>query len=250
MKLVALLSWYNESPHWLSTCVASLSKIGVDHVVALDGAYALFPNGRARSDLAEVEAIHMAADAISIGCTIEQPRTVWYGNEQEKRTRLFELGASLCTPGEDWFFVLDADEVVNTGSERVRDQLEATTAHAAQANLEQWWGDVQADSKKAEIARMFEHPSIFGHLQTRFFRVLHNMRCDTTHYTYVGEWEGVEYALRSDKAGERLGYTKPETISVSDRVSVLHRDPMRDASRKKLKHEYYERRDAAGIERV
>lgn len=249
MKLVGVLCWYNESPSWLAACVASLGKIGVDHVVALDGAYALFPEGRAKSNLLEVEAIYMGADAAGIGVTVEQPATVWYGNEPEKRSRLFQLATSMCTT-DDWLVAIDADEIITHGTPRIKDELEASSALAVNGWIEQWWDDVQGEAKRAEVARMFPHPAIFGHLQTRFFRALPSLRCDTTHFTYVAEHEGVSYSLRLDKAGRDMGYKDAPVLTPDSRVVFEHRDPLRDAARKLAKSEYYAKRNELGVERV
>lgn len=250
MKLIGLLCWYNESPTWLAATVSSLSKIGVDHLIAVDGAYALFPNRRPRSPITEVEAIVTAADAIGIGLTLDRPKDVWVNGESDKRSYLFSLAETIGTPGEDWTFVIDADEVVSEGTPRVKEELEATDCHSAYGRLEQWWPDVMEETKKAEIARMFPHPTIIGENQTRYFRILKHMRVDTTHFTYVGDWNGVSYSLRGDKSGERLGYTSCKILDPMRVTRIEHRDPMRDATRKLDKKAYYEDRDRTGIERI
>lgn len=248
MKLIACLCWYNESPSWLSACVASLARIGVDHVVAVDGAYSTFPDGRPRSNFAEAQAILMAADAVGIGCTLVQPQTLWYGGEPEKRTAMFRAASSLGTIGEDWLFCIDADEAITKGTERVKEQLAGTDAIVAYGIIEQWWDDVQVDETRAEIARHFPHPTVFGEKQTRFFRIIENLRCDTTHYTYVGEWDGESYTLRGDSAGKELGYKQAEIFTPDTRVVLEHRDPLRDKTRKLDKAAYYEKRDRMGLE--
>jgi len=245
-----MLCWYNEPPSWLAATVSSLARIGVDHVVAMDGAYLLFPDGRPRSNLAEAQAILMAADAVGIGATVYQPETLWYGGEPEKRTELFKIASAHGTPGEDWLFVIDADEVITKDCPTIKDELAGTDALVAHGRIEQWWDDHQANPDTARIARMMPHPTVFGHLQSRFFRIIENMRCDTTHFTYVGEWEGVSWTLRGDKAGRVLGYTQADAFTPDRLVNIEHRDPLRDLTRATLKKDYYEKRDEMGIERV
>jgi hypothetical protein len=46
MSVVGLISWWDESPTWLAASITSLGRF-CDHVVALDGRYALYPD-RAR----------------------------------------------------------------------------------------------------------------------------------------------------------------------------------------------------------
>jgi hypothetical protein len=43
MRLIAILIWYDEPNAVLGQCIAGLQYAGVDHVVALDGKYELFP---------------------------------------------------------------------------------------------------------------------------------------------------------------------------------------------------------------
>ena len=51
MKLVAVLIWYDEDPQLLYETVTRLGRIPVDALVALDGAYDLYPGGQARRRL-------------------------------------------------------------------------------------------------------------------------------------------------------------------------------------------------------
>ena len=45
-RVIALLSWFDEPPVSLVTCLQALAEAGTDHVVALDGRYALYPADR------------------------------------------------------------------------------------------------------------------------------------------------------------------------------------------------------------
>lgn len=111
MQLIALLAWYDEEPKHLATCVASLAKAGVGHLVAVDGAYALYPDGEPLSDGRQQLAIQYMCAEIGIGLTLHTPRAVWEGNEVEKRQCLFDLALTVADEG-DWFLVIDADEVI------------------------------------------------------------------------------------------------------------------------------------------
>ena len=85
MRLVAILNFYEESSQWLAALVASLQKANVDHIVAVDGAYALFPDAmtRPRSGPEQPQAIIECAHTLGIGCTIHRTRSAWGGNEVE-----------------------------------------------------------------------------------------------------------------------------------------------------------------------
>jgi hypothetical protein len=134
VKLVALLAWYDERPDMLRDMVKSLTVLGVDHLVAVDGAYAIFPKAKPSSARSQRNAIMAAASDAGIGCTIHIPTTVWEGNETAKRRFLFQLGETVTTE-DDWYFVVDADEVVLRAPEDLKDTLANTPLDVAQAVL-------------------------------------------------------------------------------------------------------------------
>ena len=83
-RIIGLVSWWDESPTWLAATVASMSRF-CDHIVALDGRYALYPDQRLQSGTAELYAIIETARAAGVGITLHTaPRT--YADEMEKRT--------------------------------------------------------------------------------------------------------------------------------------------------------------------
>jgi hypothetical protein len=125
MRIVALLAWYREDPGWLRDTIQALAHVPADHLIAIDGAYDLYPGGEPRSTLPEYEAIITACEGLGIGLTLHTPQATWAGNECEKRSKLFELGDQEATP-EDWFLVIDADEIITTAPADLRDQLAAT----------------------------------------------------------------------------------------------------------------------------
>jgi hypothetical protein len=109
------LSFFDERPSLLAECVASLGRAGVDHVVAADGAYALFPGAKAWSQVDQHEAIVGVCRGIGLGLTLHVPSEPWFGNETEKRTALFALG-ELVAGDDGWLWVIDADETVTSGN--------------------------------------------------------------------------------------------------------------------------------------
>ena len=72
MKVVALISWWEESPAWLAATVSSAAKL-CDHVVAVDGAYALMPAGTARSEPTQAEVVLRTCDALSLFFCLNEP---------------------------------------------------------------------------------------------------------------------------------------------------------------------------------
>jgi hypothetical protein len=131
MRIVALLSWYHEPASFLKRCIHSLNGVA-DHLVAVDGAYQLFPNGKARSPEQNYRAIRKAAMSTGIGLTIHTPDRPWQGNEIEKRDRMFRLAEH---HDPDWYLVIDADEELVQPPADLRDQLATTTRDVASVRL-------------------------------------------------------------------------------------------------------------------
>lgn len=114
-KIIAGLIWWNEPPEWLAACVASLASF-CDHIVALDGAYSLHPNGTPQSPQEQVEAIKSKALECRIEATVVQRSEMWEGQEQQKRSALFQIMEPLARPFVDWYLTIDADELASTPS--------------------------------------------------------------------------------------------------------------------------------------
>ena len=176
MRVVGLLAWYDESAIWLSEAVWSAAEL-CDHVLAVDGAYALYPDGRAQSAPEQAEAILRSAYRRGIGCTIHRPGDLWLGNQIEKRTVMFRLGAEL---GADWFFVFDADDLVT---------------------------DVPADAR-LRLEQAEEDVAVYTLGGERYhrglFRALPNLRVEDAHYHYLAERDGETVHLRGNEDVHQL----------------------------------------------
>jgi len=138
MKIVGLLCWYEESPSWLVECVASAARL-CDHLIAVDGAYATFPGALKKpySDSAQADAIMRTAAGFGMGCTLHVQREPWWGQwggEVEKRDFMFRLGEQFTTP-EDWYFRIDADEVLTYVPDDTRQKLADTQHDAAEVMM-------------------------------------------------------------------------------------------------------------------
>jgi len=125
MRLIAILTWYDEPAWCLTELVASLALADVDHLVAVDGAYMLYPEGRAQSPGEQAQAILAGAQGSGMGVSLYAPQDVWFGNEIEKRSFTFAAGHLIADPGIDWLWVVDADERIQE-TVGLRDALEAT----------------------------------------------------------------------------------------------------------------------------
>lgn len=224
MRLLALLSWYDEHPAWLERAILALELAGVDHVVAVDGAYAAYPRARGRSGIAQHEAITRASYRIGAGVSIHVPGVPWQGGEIEKRSFLFGLADLLSAPG-DWHLVIDADEVMTGAPGDLKAQLEASVFDVADVTF----------SEPNHTGRRREYPIPI------LFRACLGLRCETNHYTYV------------DDRGRKLwGNATTDTLAprldLSGQVRLDHLTKFRHPDRKTDAVAYYENRDRLGLE--
>lgn len=232
MRIVALLSWYNERPDWLAAGVASLAPFA-DHIIAVDGAYFLYPDGKRNSPSGQAEAIRETARAVGLGCTLFEPQERWLGNEVEKRSLMFRLGETVATP-EDWYFVLDGDEVVSDIGCDVKAKCAETQHDCGEVAF---WR--HRDHYKPEqmpfVTSMVEEHNI-----RVMFRAIPGLRVEGNHYTYV------------TPDGRRL-WGNPadapvEPVEDFTDIRIQHRTKERDLWRADEARKYYARRDELNIE--
>lgn len=241
MRIHALLSFYDESPSFLAACVSSIAPL-VDHVIAVDGAYALFPNSLPRSDRLQIETIQSICDATGTACTIHQPADIWYGNEVEKRNQMFKIANAFAEPFTDWYWVIDADCVVTDTPSDLRHTLQHCDEWSVDVALwerRDYLGDVP------DAARAITLPTHSAYPLTCMFRVLKDMQVVGTHYVYGGfrpdsEWV---YAWAPH-------FMNPQPSMKIPDIRVEHRSIYRDKYRRELAQSYYKTRDTLGIEKV
>jgi hypothetical protein len=238
MQLIALLSWYDEKPAWLKAAVRSLAKLQVDHVVAVDGAYALLAAGRNRSASDQHLAIIDAAHERGMGVTVHGPRARWRGNEIEKRSFMFELAAQIAAPG-DWYVVFDADELVSDCDVDVKAALATTDRDVAHVLL---WEHERPSAVPAAQRRNSQRAARPRESLLRmFFRALPGLHVRDTHYTYVA---GDGRVLWGNPTHHELAQSLDMSI-----IRVEHRTWLRDPRRHEQQYGYYRRREEQGHER-
>lgn len=250
-KVIGLLSWFDESPTRLAATVASFARV-CEHVVALDGRYALYPDDRVRSGVAEYEAITDAAHAAGIGLTIQSATEPWM-DEMAKRTALFRLGSAIATRWEDWFLILDADEVLaETPS---KGWLEAQLEHAREegcdvATATLWEKADPAETPEREVmSNRFPIEHNYATPQCRFWRALEDLRVVGYHYNYLGTAEdGSTRELWGSDAHvrERAGWSD----TLRHHVTIENRNRMRPKVRDATRQRYYDRRTQTNAERL
>lgn len=222
-NIVALLSWYDERPADLRAMVASLPRAGVSTLVALDGAYALYPDGRAESPASNYETLERECRAHGIGLHIAAPDQPWQGNETQKRTALFRLGEQHTGP-RDWFLIMDGDE-------EILDAPAELATHLGQTPLDV--GEVTfLEPNTAQGPKHFPIPILF--------RAIRGIQVIGNHYTYRTP-AGVH--LWGNAAHRRLAARHPTG------VLVLHKTAQRKPSRKAAAKAYYTQRDELDAER-
>lgn len=212
MRVIGLMSWYEEPASWLAECVASASKL-CDHIIAVDGPYLHFPGGlrRPASGPEQADTIQRTAHALGMGCTIHVPHTAWLGGEVEKRDFMFKLGMTFAEP-DDWFFRVDADEMLSDVPYDTRDRLAQTEHNVAEVML--WerteWGDS-------------EHPL------RCMFRAIPGIRIEQAHFI-----------VTAPIGSGRQFLSGPKSLLAEPLwdVRLEHRTQMRSDERKRLKRQY------------
>jgi hypothetical protein len=245
-RVIGLVSWWDESPTWLGATIASMSRF-CDHVVALDGRYAMFPDQRMQSGAAEVQTIIETARAAGLGLTLHTaPRT--FQNEMDKRTHLFRLGQLEARTGKDWFYVLDGDEVTieSPPREQVLAFLDDTTADAVVATLFERT-DPHESEWRTDLGMKLQTEWRYESRSPRFWRVHDNMRVVGYHFNYVGE----------NAAGETVelwgmdgAVSRTEWASLCGRVIIENRNRLRGKQRDADRQSYYDARDQTGLETI
>lgn len=218
MKLIALLSWFDEQPAHLAELVASLHGVGVDHLVAVDGAYALYPQARGGSPSEQAAVIAATANALGVGVTLHVPTVPWAGNECEKRSVLFDLAHMVAVPGEDWLLVVDADEIVDTTGT---------------------FNDAFAEAEEDVVEVLLVQGDDVSPARRLFRAQEGGIRVQGTHSTYV------------DASG-RLLWAPVGELEPAGRwhdFRVRHRLRARTFTRASRQQQYYTLRDAVGAER-
>jgi hypothetical protein len=217
VRLIALLSWWNEPLKNLEDCITSCAEVGVTHLVALDGPYGAV--GDKPSSKGQAKHIRKVCERHGIECHVDQ---LIGATEPEKRTYLFALGYTFVTGTQDWFFVTDADTTLTNTTD-----------------LKAWLATITED---AATCLVYEHDPRFDERnQRRFIRSL--FRCnpglhvsERNHYTYLDGKGRVVWGLNED-------------VPAADCPVIMHNNSTsRTATRNKIRESYYMDRQALKLE--
>lgn len=223
-RILACLSFYDERPALLVECIKSLAATGVDHIIAVDGAYALFPDGTAASHPNQHAAITLACRQLGLGLTLHVPSVVWAGNEVEKRNALFTQAWAASNGPSDWFMVHDADMTVTRWPEDLKERLAATGHDAA---------EIEVLDVEAVRANQPDWPARFTFRQ--FYRA-QPITVGPRHSNYRGRDGAVLWNGTPTEADV-------PALDLTDVFEVEHRPGERDLTRQLGKMGYYAERD-------
>ena len=151
VRVCAAIAWHDETVEFLYRAVTSLEGL-VDEILAVDGAWKLFPNGAPASAPDQEEAIWAAARAIGIPVRVKVPDRVWE-SQVEKRAALMELAGE----HSEWILVLDADEyIASSDPDVVHAGLAASDLNVGivtHRNLHRGWTAGNPDPPRAGMNR-------------------------------------------------------------------------------------------------
>lgn len=257
MKTYALLSWYDEQPDHLRRCVRSLAGFA-DVLVSLDGSYATWPGGEARSDWTQGAAIINAAASAEVRLVYPMVERQW-ASEVEKRATMFELARQAGATPEDWFLIIDGDMELASYTPEARKLLAASTRDIAEVR----WHDVMVNGMPSSTLRF-----------RSLFRALPGLTVERTHYLYTvdcpkcgGRGTVVKNGPHDDEYDshfpcsdchetsrrflwhEPSGHPSDEpTLDLYGHVTLHHYNSGRGGERKRQALAYYAHRDANTLE--
>lgn len=228
MKVIGLLSWFNEDCDDLRRAIQSHANY-IDHLVAVDGRYARFGGGAPASSLTQMEAIIGACAGAQIGLTLWcEPQEPWPG-EVTKRRHMMRLGLAEATLGTDWLWVIDADNELASAPhpDRFRAELMATQRHVCAVTF-------------AEPGRLIDETR---RPMRQLFRALPGLTVYGRHWHYAAKVDGQwEYLWGPDERQVPMH-------EICD-VVVAHHSAERVAPRRQAALNYYRDRDADNPERT
>jgi hypothetical protein len=245
MKIVGILSWYDEVPHWLATAVTGFARV-CDQIVAVDGAYALLPGARPCSHPQQAEAVLMAAESAGVGCLVHRPNKLFFGNEVEKRNLTLKLAAPFLEEG-DWIIVFDADcHVFKVDPIRVRGRLEKTKALIASYTFLQV-EDMFSDPEMARIVRDDDYATESTSRTRDIYRWHPSLMYGPQHWILSREFP-TRPGIKERRWVRHSSDGVEEICDLNADLVVYHRSKDRAMVRRMSQDGYYKARTLHGVE--
>lgn len=227
-----MCSWYDEDPRHLRRMVRSL-RGAADVLVAVDGAYATFPD--AKSESPQVQRWALADAARTTVPEYHLTSGAVWKSEVDKRAFMFDLARKAGATPDDWFLIVDADMTVAQWSPEAREALEATGLDVAEVR----WRDAQIDGK------------LISDMTFRsLFRAIPGLTVERAHWLYIAP--GNEFDARPRFLWLTPdGHISPEpALDLTSHVTLHHHNADRSGDRKLRANAYYKDRDARQLESV
>lgn len=233
IRLVAMMSVYDEQPERIRQCVRDVHKLGVTHAILVDGAYALYPGGEPTSSPAMHKAFTDQARWEGIDAVVHAPNEVWAGNEVEKRQAMLTIAQEITNEG-DWLMPWDGDFHLHVQQD-VRGLLER--------DGDGWdFADIQ----------LTDSPYDDGWYWIRLFlRARRDLRFGANHYTYLfGERDQLRWRDGTERRSTVVGPRAEDLeYGLKTEAKIKHRPEDRAPGRRGKQVTYYMKRDYLGIER-
>lgn len=238
-RVHALLSWWDESPLWLTAAIVSAAPY-IDHVIACDGRYHLYPGDRTQSRVDQAQAIVETCQTLNLGLTLHRPQHAWADNECGKRNHMFRLAELEAQPNIDWLFVIDADIIVDRGITNLRQLLAHTDRDAAEITVLERGDPYRNPARLQHETTTPLNPDIEYPIRA-FFRAIPGLTCGPEHWHYKAPDGRQLWGHANDRSQPALGLQE---------FRIEHRTHHRPMQRHQDAQTYYRARDAAGVETV
>lgn len=232
MKIIAMLSFFDEDPSLLRECISRLAAIGVDQVVAIDGPYDLYPTEKIGSSFDTTKAIIDSCGGKGKPDLIMRNKSGWEGNEVEKRNFMLEVALEAAEEG-DWLLVVDSDHLWQESDSDLKTEL----------------ASCRDDVHFAEVAfaeSRLPSGSPFWYEATLLMRAIPGMKYVGAHWRVHLPGGITSSTLRAGDGG----CTAQSKLQLQDKFKVWHAVYDQPEDRRKRQATYYDGRDAGeGIER-
>jgi hypothetical protein len=247
-KVIGILCWYDESPAWLAATVASFAPL-FDHLVALDGAYILFPGAleQPASDVAQANTITEVCAAVNLPLTLYRPTEPFFGNEVEKRNKSLQLAATVRESEDDWYCVVDADLVAHYIAEDAKQILSESdhiVAEYGQLNVR----NVQDLVDEHGVAPNMTWEESKREAVRGMYRALDGLQYEQAHYVLTAPTSRGKIYLWGNR-NLHQPYVD-EALDLTTVVKANHRNSVRERIRAGKARDYYSRRDSQGVEKL
>lgn len=217
MRLIGLLSYFDESPELLSECISRLRSVGIDHLVACDGAYDFYPAADPTSSQECTKAILYSCAGIGL---TRLDKSGWSGNEVEKRNFMLEVALEVARDG-DWLLVSDSDHMWESKG-NFKDRLRTTESDVAEVWLADC--DLDCDAPNWYPARLL-------------YRAVPGMRYDSAHWRIRFPDGAVSTTLFAPQQRHTA-----KTLELGELLRVRHTVYHQPPERRERQAVYYDRR--------